>query len=96
MYYQELQQAWGKVRKSLLPLLTTVHFGATPGRAVLESLEAVRNQDGRAKLASAMTPLDIVGGEGDVAGRQFVQFLVRKIGHVRPGRTGLGVTPACR
>ena len=41
MYYQELQQAWGRVRKFLLPLLTTVHFGATPAaKAVLQALEA--------------------------------------------------------
>jgi len=61
MYYQELQQAWGRVRKFLLPLVTTVHFGSTPaGKAVLEALAAVRDQDGRAKLP-ATTPLDIVG-----------------------------------
>lgn len=62
MYYQELQQAWGRVRKFLLPLLTTVHFGATPaGKAVLQALEAVRNQDGRAKVLPATAPLEIVG-----------------------------------
>ncbi|HYO84570.1 MAG TPA: Tn3 family transposase, partial [Bryobacteraceae bacterium] len=61
MYYQELQQAWGRVRKFLLPLVTTVHFGSTPtGKAVLEALAAVRDQDGRGKLP-ATTPLDIVG-----------------------------------
>ncbi|MBV8817443.1 MAG: DUF4158 domain-containing protein, partial [Acidobacteriaceae bacterium] len=62
MYYQELQQAWGRVRKFLLPLLTTVHFGATPaGKAVLQALEAVRNQDGRAKVLPATAPLEIIG-----------------------------------
>jgi TnpA family transposase len=62
MYYQELQQAWGRVRKFLLPLLTTVHFGAAPaGKPVLQALDAVRNQDGRAKVLPATTPLDIVG-----------------------------------
>lgn len=62
MYYQELQQAWGRVRRFLLPLLTTVHFGATPaGKSVLQALEAVRDQDGRAKVLPPTTPLDIVG-----------------------------------
>lgn len=61
MYYQELQQAWGRVRKFLMPLVTTVHFGSTPaGKTVLEALAALGSQDGRAKLP-ATTPLDIVG-----------------------------------
>jgi TnpA family transposase len=54
MYYQELQQSWGRVRRFLPPLLKTLHFGSTPaGKPIAEALEYLAEQDGRGKLDDA-------------------------------------------
>ena len=51
MYYKELQQSWGRIRRFLPLLLKTLHFGSTPaGKSVAEALEYLAEQDGRGKL----------------------------------------------
>ena len=48
MYYQELQQSWGRIRRFLPSLLKTLHFGFTPaGKVIAEALEHLAEQDGR-------------------------------------------------
>lgn len=50
MYYQELQQSWGRVRRFLPPLLKSLHFGFTPaGKPIAEALEYLAEQDGRGR-----------------------------------------------
>ena len=50
MYYQELQQSWGRIRRFLPPLLKTLKFGSTPaGKVIAEALEFLAEQEGRGK-----------------------------------------------
>jgi hypothetical protein len=47
IYYQELQQSWGRIRRFLPLLLKTLHFGFTPaGKMIAEALEYLAKQDG--------------------------------------------------
>lgn len=51
MYYPELLQSWGRIRRFLPPLLNTLRFGFTPaGKAIAEALEYLTVQDARGKL----------------------------------------------
>ena len=59
LYYQELQQSWGRVQKFLPALLKTIHFESTPaGQPVAQALSDLANHNGKAKFAPSS--LDIV------------------------------------
>ena len=80
MYYKELQQSWGRIRRFLPPLLKTLHFGSTPaGKAVAEALDYLAQKDGRGKPDQAQLEVVTRGwrryvfdADGTVDGKAYV------------------------